>query len=171
MFTDIIMSLKWLTNTDTGFLFCYMSYMVLTVNHQWAQRGQFDCYKHGHFLSLAAFQGSVTPASPLVTSQTITSPTSHLATMVTTVPIKVEPSQPVYPTATTMASVSSSGWTPSVSPGPATNNSNSSQESDSKDPPSVSPITVSPQSCIYLMYNSSVRWNKMVLNLLNWNVL
>uniref|UniRef100_K1Q8B5 NGFI-A-binding-like protein n=1 Tax=Magallana gigas TaxID=29159 RepID=K1Q8B5_MAGGI len=94
----------------------------------------------------AAFQGSVTPASPLVTSQTITSPTSHLATMVTTVPIKVEPSQPVYPTATTMASVSSSGWTPSVSPGPATNNSNSSQESDSKDPPSVSPITTDKQS-------------------------
>lgn len=94
----------------------------------------------------AAFQGSVTPASSLVTSQTITSPTSHLATMVTTVPIKVEPSQPVYPTATTMAAVSSSGWTPSVSPGPATNNSNSSQESDSKDPPSISPITTDKQS-------------------------
>nr|XP_034315300.1 NGFI-A-binding protein 1 isoform X9 [Crassostrea gigas] len=98
------------------------------------------------FVQNPAFQGSVTPASPLVTSQTITSPTSHLATMVTTVPIKVEPSQPVYPTATTMASVSSSGWTPSVSPGPATNNSNSSQESDSKDPPSVSPITTDKQS-------------------------
>lgn len=94
----------------------------------------------------AVFQGSVTPASPLVTSQTITSPTSHLATMVTTVPIKVEPSQPVYPTATTMSAVSSSGWTPSVSPGLATNNSNSSQESDSKDPPSISPITTDKQS-------------------------
>ena len=91
--------------------------------------------------STAGFQGSVVPSPSLVSSQTISSPKSHLDSLVTTVPIKMEPSQPVYPT--TAMAVSTSGWTPSVSPGPATNNSNSSHESDSKDPPSVSPITVS----------------------------
>nr|XP_022341132.1 NGFI-A-binding protein 1-like isoform X3 [Crassostrea virginica] len=91
----------------------------------------------------AGFQGSVVPSPSLVSSQTISSPKSHLDSLVTTVPIKMEPSQPVYPT--TAMAVSTSGWTPSVSPGPATNNSNSSHESDSKDPPSVSPITTDKQ--------------------------
>ncbi|XP_078332010.1 NGFI-A-binding protein 1-like isoform X1 [Crassostrea virginica] len=91
----------------------------------------------------AGFQGSVVPSPSLVSSQTISSPKSHLDSLVTSVPIKMEPSQPVYPT--TAMAVSTSGWTPSVSPGPATNNSNSSHESDSKDPPSVSPITTDKQ--------------------------
>ncbi|XP_055995872.1 NGFI-A-binding protein 1-like isoform X2 [Ostrea edulis] len=82
----------------------------------------------------AAFQSSLPASSSHVSPQTITTPSSHLATMVTTVP-KVELSQPVYPTVTmtTSSSSSSVGWAPSVSPGPATNNSNSSHESDSKD--------------------------------------
>nr|XP_022341124.1 NGFI-A-binding protein 1-like isoform X2 [Crassostrea virginica] len=95
------------------------------------------------FVQNPGFQGSVVPSPSLVSSQTISSPKSHLDSLVTTVPIKMEPSQPVYPT--TAMAVSTSGWTPSVSPGPATNNSNSSHESDSKDPPSVSPITTDKQ--------------------------
>ncbi|XP_061181409.1 NGFI-A-binding protein homolog isoform X1 [Saccostrea echinata] len=80
----------------------------------------------------ASFQSSVSPASALVASQTITTPSSHLATMVTTVP-KIESSQPVYPTVTMTNSSSTAGWAPSVSPGPTTTNSNSSHESDSKE--------------------------------------
>ncbi|XP_078332013.1 NGFI-A-binding protein 1-like isoform X2 [Crassostrea virginica] len=95
------------------------------------------------FVQNPGFQGSVVPSPSLVSSQTISSPKSHLDSLVTSVPIKMEPSQPVYPT--TAMAVSTSGWTPSVSPGPATNNSNSSHESDSKDPPSVSPITTDKQ--------------------------